>query len=426
MSKLVLRSGLVFGSQDAVVADVRIGDERVLEIGTDLEPSPEGREIDCSGCWVGPGFVDLHSHLREPGEEQKEDIASGSAAASAGGYTAVVAMPNTMPPVDSALLARFVSERGREVGLVDVRPSGTLTAGRAGAAASRLDEMWAEGVKLFTDDGDTVADEVLLENLMRYIAGLGGVVSQHAIDPDMARGGHMHESAVSARWGIQGIPGAAETAIVARDLELVRRTRVRYHVQHVSSAGSVTLIAAAKAEGLPVTAEVTPHHLAFDHSSLDPPDTNFKMMPPLGSREDREALRAAVRSGVIDAVATDHAPHTDEQKALPFEDAPFGVIGLADAAAVVNTVAGLDPGSFFTRMAVAPARIAGAEGHGVWVRRGAPANIVVFDPTTQTTPTETHSRSANSPYLGRSWKGEVRHTVLRGLVTFEHTGAAAR
>ena len=411
------------GPDTESVADVRVVDGEVAEMGADLTPGSGAEEIDCKGCWVGPGLVDLHVHLREPGGEYKEDIASGSAAAAAGGFTAVVAMPNTVPAVDAGHMARFVAERGRKSGLVDVMPAGALTLGRKGEVLAHLDEMWDAGVRMFTDDGDTVVDAGLLRRAMEYVAQLGGVVTQHAVDPGLARGGHMHEGALSSRLGIQGIPSLAETVIVARDLALVRATGVTYHLQHVSAAETVALIAGVKADGLPVTAEVTPHHLAFDDSFLEFTDPAFKMMPPLRTVDDRDALRRAARSGVIDAVATDHAPHAAHETDVGFEEAPFGVIGLKDAAAVTNSVLDLAPRSFFERLSVSPARIARASDHGRWVETGAPANLVVFDSDEEYESVATRSRASNSPYLGRTWKGAVRYSVLRGRVTYSRAKA---
>ena len=308
MSEMLLRNGLVLGPDSEIVADVRVIDHEVTEVAVDLLAGPGAEEIDCTGCWIGPGLVDLHTHLREPGAEHKEDIHSGSSAAAAGGFTAVVAMPNTEPAIDAGHMARFVSERGRAAGFVDVLPAGALSLGRKGEVLARLDEMWDAGVRVFTDDGDTVVDAGLLRRAMEYVAQLGGVVAQHAIDPGLARGGHMHEGALSSRLGMEAIPSLAESVIVARDIALVRMTGVAYHVQHVSAAETVLLIAGAKGEGLPVTAEVTPHHLAFDQTFLESTDPLFKMMPPLRTVGDRDALRDAARTGVIDAIATDHAP----------------------------------------------------------------------------------------------------------------------
>lgn len=415
MSEYLLENGLVMRADGPVEADVLVVDGVVADVGKGL--SSDGADvIDCAGSWVGPGFVDLHTHLREPGQEWKEDIETGSAAAAAGGYTAIVAMPNTDPAIDSGHLARYVADRGREVGLVDVIPAGAITEGRRGERLAHMDDLWTAGVRIFSDDGDCVEDAGLLRRAMDYLADLGGVISQHAIDPGLAREGHMHEGTVSSRLGMVGIPSEAETTIVARDIALVELTGCRYHVQHMSAAGSVELVAAAKAGGLPVTAEVTPHHLLFDHDVVAATDPAYKMMPPLRSADDREALIEGVRSGAIDIVATDHAPHADHEKDVPFEHAPFGVIGMEWAAAVVNTVVDVDPVRFFEVMSVRPAEIGQIVGHGAWVEPGAPANLVVFDPTAHSQVTR-RSRSGNTPFVDVVLNGAIKLTMLRGIAT---------
>ncbi len=419
MNDLILEGGLVLTPDGPVTADVFVRDGIVAGLGESLG-SDEATVLDCRGAWVGPGFVDVHTHLREPGEEWKEDIGSGSEAAAAGGYTAVLAMPNTDPPIDAGHLARYVADRGSEVGLVTVIPAGCVTAGRAGERLSHLDELWMAGVRVFTDDGDSVADAGLLRRAMDYLAQLGGIVAQHAIDAGLARGGHMHEGDVSSRLGMAAIPAEAESTVVARDLALVRLTGCRYHIQHVSASQTVALIAAAKAEGLPVTAEVTPHHLAFDHRVVESTDPVFKMMPPLRSPEDREALVVALRDGVIDMVATDHAPHADHEKDVPFEHAPHGVIGLEWAGAVVNTQVGLEPVAFYERLSIAPAALLGASGQGRWIEPGAPATMTVFDPEADALD-HARSRSRNTPHLGRGLRGRARHTLLQGTLTHSAT-----
>ena len=419
MSELTLQNAVVVGP-DGVLAgrnDVVIVDGIVMEIGADLEV--RGDAIDCDGAWVGPGFVDVHTHLREPGQEWKEDIKTGSRAAAAGGYTAVVAMPNTDPATDAGHLARYVADRGAVVGLVDVVPSGCITAGRAGEKLAHLDELWGAGVTVFTDDGDSVADAGLLRRAMEYLAERGGVVAQHCVDGGLAAGGQMHEGEVSSRLGMAGVPREAEEVVIARDLSLVRLTGVRYHVQHLSTAGAVGLIAGAKAEGLPVTAEVTPHHLYFDHSYVEGMNPRYKMMPPLRESGDLEAVREGLRSGTIDMVATDHAPHADHEKDHPWEDVPFGVTGLEWSAAVVNTVVGPEPDRFFEVMSTSPALLAGLGAHGrleVW----AAANVVVFDPEAKTDTVGTVSRSSNSPYLGLELKGAPVLTVFQGRITMRN------
>ena len=416
MSRIVIRNGTVLTGGGARRVDVAVEGAHIADVGV-VESAAADTEIDATGCWVGPGFVDLHTHLRDPGQTAKEDLATGSRAAAAGGYTAVVAMPNTAPPLDGPALIEDVRRRSDAVGLVDVAAAGCLTEGRHGRVPADIAGLWAVGVRLFTDDGDTVADPELLATVMERIARLGGVVSQHAIDPALAGDGQMHAGVVSQRMGVPGIPSAAEERLVARDLELVKRTGVRYHLQHVSTAGAVDLVRSARAEGLPVTCEVTPHHLAFDHRDVETGGTRFKMMPPLRTEGDRDRLRDALRRGDVDAVATDHAPHTDAEKARPFSEAPNGVTGLEWAAAVVNSVVQLSIGDFFERLSTTPARIAGLDTHGRPVEAGNNANLVVFDPGTETVPTTTASKSSNSPYLGKRWRGVVRATMLRGRVT---------
>ena len=417
---LILRGGTVMTESGPEVADVVIGGGGILSVG-DTSAGEDGAErvIDCAGMWVGPGFVDIHTHLREPGPIHKEDIDSGSRAAAAGGYTAVVAMPNTEPAIDSGHLVRYVRDRGRQVGTVEVAVAGCVTAGRTGERLAHLDDLWKAGARMFTDDGDVVADAGLLRRAMEYLAQLGGVISQHAIDPGLARGGHMHEGPVASDLGMYAIPAAAETVVVARDLELVRLTGCAYHLQHMSSASTLPLLEAAKAEGLPVTAEVTPHHVAFTEDDVGSTDPAFKMMPPLRSAADRDALRDALRSGLIDAVATDHAPHADHEKDVPFEQAPNGVTGLEWAASVTHDLVGLDPRRFFEVMSVSPATIARVDGHGRWLAGGNPAHITVFDPEAQMTVRDTRSKSRNAPYFGRTYRGAVRYTIFGGELTYE-------
>ncbi|MDX1447969.1 MAG: dihydroorotase [Acidimicrobiia bacterium] len=410
---MIIAGGLVATPDGPRTADVRVADGVIAEVGTGL--TGEVR-VDATGCWVGPGLVDLHTHLREPGQEWKEDITSGRAAAAAGGFTAVVAMPNTDPPIDSGHVAEHVWRRSG----VQVIPAGCLTLGRLGERLAHLDDLWRRGVRLFTDDGDTVADAGLLRRAMDYIAQLGGVVAQHAEDPGLARGGHMHEGSVSSRLGIRGLPAAAEEVVVARDLRLVEVTGCRYHVQHVSTAGTVELVAEAKRRGLPVTAEVTPHHLVFDHSSVASMDPVYKMYPPLRTEEDVAAVRDGLADGIIDCVATDHAPHSAHEKDVPFDEAPRGVIGLETAAAVVNQALGFDFEAFFDRMADAPRRILGQE--RLRIEPGAQADIVVFSPTDTWTAGGFHSRSENSPWSGTELTGRVRATVAGGEVVYEEEG----
>ena len=423
MFEVVLRGGSVLAADGVVVADVGIDDGRIVAIGSNVG---EGTvTLDVGGCWIGPALVDIHTHLREPGQEWKEDIASGSRAAAAGGFGAVVAMPNTTPSIDAGHLARFVLDRGSEVGLVDVVPSGCITLSRAGRTMSHIDDLWKAGVRVFTDDGDSVASSAVLRSAMEYIAALGGVVSQHAVDPELSSAGYMHEGSVSSRLGMYGIPSAADDITIARDLVLAEMTGVRYHVQHLSTATSVELIREAKRRGLAVTAEVSPHHMAFDHTAAAATDSNFKVMPPLREPSDREALVAGLVEGVIDAVATDHAPHAALEKEVPFEEAPNGILGLEWAASIAIGVAGLTQEAFFDRMSIRPAAIASLPEHGRVLQVGGDATLVVVDPLHSWTPTTTFSKSRNAPYIGMDLTGKVRHTMLRGSMTYSDPDTVA-
>lgn len=414
-SVIAIHNARVLTPDGPLDTDLTLRDERVQS----LTAGEAEIHLDAGGALVGPGFVDLHCHLREPGFEWKEDIRSGARAAAAGGYTAVVAMPNTNPAIDSGHLARFVADRGREAGLVEVAPAGAITMGRAGDALAHLDELFEAGVRLFTDDGDGVADAGLLRHAMEYLAERGGVVAQHAEDPGLARGGHMHEGAVSSRLGIRGLPSLAEEVMVARDLALVALTGVRYHVMHVSTQGTVDLVANAKRAGLGVTSEVTPHHLSFDHSRVETMEPDFKMYPPLRTEADLRVLGQALQSGTIDAIATDHAPHAPYECEVPFEDAPRGVIGLETAAAAVNTAIELAPMVFFERMSVAPALIGGLSSQGCWIEEGSPANLVIFDPDTSWVPETFLSKSQNSPFRGIELRGRVLATLYQGRLTHQ-------
>ncbi len=416
MNETLFTNARLVTADGVVEKDILVKDAIIAEIGTGLQTS--GETIDCAGSLVGPGLVDIHVHFREPGQEWKEDIGSGSAAAAAGGFTAVVTMPNTDPAIDAGHLARFVIDRGRQEGLVEVVPAGAITMAREGKKLAHLDELWAAGVRIFSDDGDSVEDAGLLRRAMEYLAEMGGVVAQHPEDRGLSADGHMHEGSVSSRLGMAGLPAIGEETVVARDLALVRLTGVRYHVQHVSTAGTVELVRRAKAEGLPVTAEATPHHLMLDHGEVVRMNPDVKMYPPLRRPADVEAVRAGLEDGTLDVVATDHAPHAAHEKDVPFEDAPRGIIGLETAAAVVNTAVGLDPVTFFQRMSVSPAHLVGLPDQGRWAEPGGKANLVVFDPSVERTPDVYASRAENSPFTGRQLRGRVVATMYGGRLTF--------
>ena len=417
---IVLRSGEVLTAEGWLRADVAIADGSVVAVGSGLDAETT---LDVSDCLVGPGFVDMHTHLREPGQTWKEDIASGSAAAAAGGFTAVTAMPNTDPPIDTPKVVEVVSRSKAREKLVEIVPAAALTVARAGAVPTDVRGLYEVGVRLFTDDGDTVSDSVVLEEAMLGIARLpGAMVAQHAEDTALTTGRHMHEGAASRRHGRAGMPPEAEAGIVRRDIDLAARTGASYHCQHVSAKMTVELIRHAKESGIRVTAEVTPHHLTFDDSSLAVLDPNFKMYPPLRSPEDRASLVEALRAGIIDAVATDHAPHLPEEKDVDFDTAPRGVIGLETAASAVwEAVADRD--LLFRAMSMNPARILGLVDQGRPLGPGTPANIVVFDPNARWHATSFRSKSSNSPYLGREMRGRVVATICRGELVHAPGGA---
>lgn len=414
---ILLTGGTALTSNGLLPMDVLVGEKQIVELGFDLY-APSAEVLDVSGCYIGPGFVDLHVHFREPGQTWKEDIESGSRAAVAGGFTAALAMPNTEPAVDSAKLVHEVIDRGREVGLIELAVAGTLTKDRAGVSPSDIEVLYEAGVRMFTDDGDSVADGTVLENVMGRVAKLpGATVSQHCEDANRTKDGQMHDGELSRSLGVPGLPASAEFDVLSRDLELAHRTGAPYHCQHVSSLTSVEMIRRAKREGLAVTAEVTPHHLTFDESSLSGLDTHFKMYPPLRTPADRAALTDGLVDGTIDVVATDHAPHSPKEKNVAFAGAPRGVLGLETAASAVWEAVH-DPQRLFEVLSVCPADIGGFTSQGRTLATGMTANLVVFDPNARWTPTTFRSKSQNSPYLGREMTGQVRHTIFNGDLVF--------
>ncbi|HZR13370.1 MAG TPA: dihydroorotase [Acidimicrobiia bacterium] len=419
MSELVVRGGRVVDATGERTADVRVRDGVVVEVGENLRGG--ARELDAAGCLVAPGLVDLHTHLREPGDEEAETIETGARAAALGGFTAVVAMPNTQPPLDDAAVVAAVLARGAGTAC-EVVASACITKGRAGAELAPMAELHGLGVRIFTDDGNCVGDAGVMRRALEYARSLpGAVVAQHAEDPALARGGHMHEGAWSSRLGIPGRPAAAEDVVVARDVELAAITGTRVHVLHLSSARAVALVRDAKVRGIPVTAEVTPHHFTLTDARCASFDPVFKVHPPLRTQADVDAVKAGLADGTIDAIATDHAPHTPESKERPFEEAPPGMLGLETALALTLTEL-VEPGVLTMQDALGalswrPAQIAGiAERHGGPIAPKRPANLCVIDPavTWEVDATRLASRARNTPFAGRKLTGRVRHTVLRG------------
>lgn len=420
MVELAVRGGTVVDERGERRADVLVRDGRVVEVGAFVEPGPEAEVLDAQGCVVSPGLVDIHVHFREPGREESETVETGARGAALGGFTAVVCMPNTNPPLDDAAVVQAVLDRGRSAPC-DVAVAGCITMGRAGTELAPLGELYDLGVRIFTDDGDCVASAAVMRRAFEYSSALpGAVIAQHAEDPDLVAGGHMNEGYWSARLGIPGRPDAAEEVVVARDLTLARITGGRYHVLHMSSAGTAALVRRAKTEGLLVTAEATPQHFSLTDALCAGYDPVFKMYPPLRTDADVEAIVAALADGTVDAIATDHAPHAPETKAAPFEEAPPGMLGSETALAVTITHL-VEPGHLSAQEALArlswrPARIAGLSEHGGPVEPGRSANLCVFDPeaTWDVDAAAVASRSRNTPFVGHKLRGKVRHTVLRG------------
>jgi len=419
--KIIVRGARLLG-QDA--ADLLLADGVVVEVGS--VSAAGAREVDADGLIALPGLVDLHTHLREPGREDAETILTGSQAAAVGGYTAVLAMANTSPVTDTAEAAERVLDLGRAAGVVDVQPVGAVTHGLGGAELAELGLMARSRaqVRVFSDDGRCVADARVMRRALEYVKAFGGVVSQHAQDPDLAGpSACCHEGELSGRLGLPGWPGIAEEVIVARDVMLARHTGSRVHVAHASTAGTVEVLRWAKAQGIAVTAEVTPHHLLLTTDLLAGYDPTFKVNPPLRPDEDVEALREALADGTIDAVATDHAPHARHDKEHAFVDAAFGMLGLETALPVVATVmvsSGRMTWADVARvMSTGPARIAGLEGHGAPLAVGQPANLTLVDPTATTVVDRDRSvsLSRNNPWHGRTLTGRVHATFLRGTPT---------
>ena len=419
MAELVLKGGRVIDATGSRVADVAVGDDgRIAAVGTDLDTiGTDAVVLDASGCVIAPGLVDLHTHLRQPGREEAETVESGSRAAALGGYTAVVAMPNTEPAIDCAAVVHEVLDLGAKAGLCDVRVAGAITVGRAGERLAPIAEMAELGVRLFTDDGRGVQDAAVMRRALEYAADLGVVLAQHCEDETLAAGGHMHEGEWSSRLGIAGQPAEAEELMVMRDIALSRLVGARVHFQHLSSAGSIAMTRAARANGLPVTAEATTHHFTLTHAACASFDPVFKVNPPLRTDADVAAVRAGLADGSLDAIATDHAPHAQEAKEQPFDQAPPGMLGLETALGLALTELELPIEAVLALLSWQPAAIAGLEGvHGGPIAPGYPAHLCVIDPRAEwvVDPASMASRSRNTPYAGRKLKGRVRHTILNG------------
>jgi dihydroorotase len=409
---------------DGTTTDLLIDGGVIAERGSGLS-APKATRIDASGLQALPGLVDLHTHLREPGFEQSETVLTGSRAAAAGGFTAVHAMANTSPVQDTAGVVEQVASLGAQHGYVTVRPVGAVTAGLAGERLSEIGAMAQSraGVRVFSDDGKCVHDALLMRRALEYVTTFDGVIAQHAQEPRLTEGAQMNEGPVSAELGLPGWPAVAEEAIIARDVLLAEAAGARLHVCHLSTAGSVEIVRWAKARGIRVTAEVTPHHLLLTDDLARGYDARFKVNPPLRRDEDVQALRAALADGTIDIVATDHAPHPIESKECAWQEASFGMVGLESALSVVQQAvvdAGLLTWADVARvLSRTPAEIGRLDGYAAPFEVGSPAHVTLYDPSTRTVfgREHLHGMSVNSPYLGSELPGRVVATIHGGVPT---------
>lgn len=422
--KLLIKGGRIIDPSQQIdrIADLSIEDGRVKAIGDSLPetagvlPASDAEIFDASGLIVAPGFIDLHVHLREPGEEYKETIASGAAAAVAGGFTSICAMPNTRPVNDNASVTRFIIDKAREAGLAHVYPIGALTRESKGEELAEMAEMKEAGAVAVSDDGRSVMDSQVMRHGMEYARDHGLVVVDHCQDLHLAADGVMNEGRYSTLLGLRGMSGAAEESHVARDIMLADLTGARVHIAHISTARSVEMVRRAKHQGLAVTCEVTPHHLALTDAAVIGFDTNTKMSPPLRSEDDRAALIEAVRDGTIDAVATDHAPHHADEKMFEYDRAPFGIIGLETALGVALTVlyhsSAVPLARIIEMLTIGPARAFSLPGGTLTI--GSPADITVFDPDREWTvdPRVFKSKSRNTPFTGQKLRGNVVSTFV--------------
>lgn len=425
MRPMLIRGGRVVDpsqKMDAVL-DVLLHEGAVAELGEGLQ-APEGAELfDASGLVVAPGLIDVHVHLREPGQEHKETILSGARAAAAGGFTAVVAMPNTDPPVDDPATVGFVAAEGRKAGAARVYPSGCITVGQAGEQLTEFGELVHAGAVCVTDDGRPVMSAAIMRLALEYAQTFDLPVAVHEEDLSLSRGGSMNEGLIATRLGLTGVPNAAEDVMIARDLMLAELTGGRLHVQHVSTRGGVELIRAARARGVRVSAEATPHHFTLTDAAVESYRTEAKMNPPLRAEADREAVRRAVADGTLDVIATDHAPHHYDEKEQAFDDAPNGIVGLETALGLAFTelvATGLiDLATMIERMSCTPARALSLPGGTLLP--GSPADVSVLDTREEWTvdPARFLSLSRNTPFRGWKLRGRAVRTVVGGRTVWE-------
>ena len=422
---ILLRGGRVVDPAAGIdaVLDILLADGKVAGVGAELE-APEGARVEaCDGLLVVPGLVDIHVHLRQPGGERKETIESGARSAAAGGFTAVCAMPNTDPVIDSPALVGFVAAAGREAGHARVYPVGALSLGQAGERLTEIGELVEAGAVAITDDGSPVMDSGLMRLALEYAQAFDIPVADHPEDLGLSRNGVMNEGLVSARLGLAGKPNASEDAHIVRDLVVAELTGGHIHLQHVSTRLGVEEIRRAKARGVRVTAEATPHHLLLTDEALDGYRTDCKMNPPLRTEADRAAVEAGFLDGTLDTLATDHAPHHYDEKEQAFDDAPFGVVGLETAVGLMLThfvgTGKMELSTLVERMSLQPTRAFGLPGGTL--SEGAPADVTVIDPELEwiVDPTAFRSRARNTPFGGMELKGKAVRTIVEGRVVYD-------
>jgi len=422
-AELVFQNVSIVHPTGVEVGDVAIAAGLIVGVGSGLTGK---KIIDATGLHLSSGFVDLHTHLREPGKEESETIETGSRAAALGGFTAVIAMPNTDPSQDCVAIVNFVRQKAREVGLCEVVPSACITVGRKGEQLVPFAALHEAGVRIFTDDGNGVQDPLIMRRALEYSRDLDIVLAQHCEVSRLTEGAVMHEGECCSALGVPGWPSIAEELMLHRDIELVRLTGAPMHFLHLSTAGSVELVRRAKADGLPVTAEVTPHHLALTDDLLVGFDSVFKVNPPLRTSADIQALKDGVADGTIDAIATDHAPHAAHTKDVPIDSAPPGMLGLETALGVVNTAIDISVVRLVELLSWNPARIAGIQDrHGRPIAVGEVANISVWSSTDtwNVSRDEMASKSKNTPYHGMKIRGKVKYTVFNGELVVDNERA---